>query len=442
MKHIRIGCVLLMLGLCAVAQAAAPKVVKATPDDGQEDVDPKTTEIRIVFDQPMDRRGGWSIVGGGESFPQMIGRPRWIDEKTFVIRVKLKPGHEYWLSINNENFTNFRNVAGESAVPYPISFKTAGDAADAGDAAKVTADDHRQAVQILREAIDENYSHRDLHGLDWAKLFETYGPKLEAALSPQDFAQIAAKLLGENRDIHMWLKVNTRTIGTTQAKYTRNYNYDLLRRKLALTSHDNLVLTAKLEGGIDYLMITAWDADRERAMEAAYEVLAGAKKLIIDVRPNGGGDELMAQRFAGCFIDAPKVYSKNTIRMGGKFHGPFERTVEPNKARPPFRGPVVVLMGPGNMSSCESFLLMMRQNPNCTLIGATSYGSSGNPKPVELGNGVVAFIPSWQDMLPDGTMLEGKGVKPDVEVATTPAQLEETDPVLEEALKRLRAPAR
>lgn len=95
-------------------------------------------------------------------------------------------------------------------------------------------------------------------------------------------------------------------------------------------------------------------------------------------------------------------------------------------------------MGPGNMSSCESFLLMMRQ-AGATLVGEKSYGASGNPKPHDLGNGVTVYLSSWNDMLPDGTPLEGRGVAPDVTVKATPAELEKGDSILDAALKILRA---
>jgi C-terminal processing protease CtpA/Prc len=80
----------------------------------------------------------------------------------------------------------------------------------------------------------------------------------------------------------------------------------------------------------------------------------------------------------------------------------------------------------------------MMKVSGCTLVGAQSYGASGNPNPHDLGNDVTVFLSSWQDMLPDGTPLEGRGVTPDVKVDTTPAQLEKSDPVLEAALKLLR----
>ena len=90
------------------------------------------------------------------------------------------------------------------------------------------------------------------------------------------------------------------------------------------------------------------------------------------------------------------------------------------------------------MSSCEAFLLMMKQVPGAVLVGGRSYGSSGNPKPFDLGIGVTVFLPSWKAMLPDGTVFEGIGIKPDIEVKTTSTELAARDPVLEAALKALR----
>ncbi len=48
----------------AAAVADAPKVIKASPDNGETSVDTATREIRIEFDQPMNPKS-WSWVGGG-----------------------------------------------------------------------------------------------------------------------------------------------------------------------------------------------------------------------------------------------------------------------------------------------------------------------------------------------------------------------------------------
>ena len=72
----------------------------------------------------MNRVAGYSVVGGGETFPTIVGKLRWTDERTFVARLRLEPVHDYELGINGGRFRNFRGEGGESAVPYPIRFHT------------------------------------------------------------------------------------------------------------------------------------------------------------------------------------------------------------------------------------------------------------------------------------------------------------------------------
>jgi C-terminal processing protease CtpA/Prc len=82
--------------------------------------------------------------------------------------------------------------------------------------------------------------------------------------------------------------------------------------------------------------------------------------------------------------------------------------------------------------------MMMQKVPGAKLIGQRSQGSSGNPKPHDLGNGVTVYVPSWRDLNVDGTDLEGVGIAPDIEVKTSPADFTNGDPVLEAGLKYLR----
>ena len=84
--------------------------------------------------------------------------------------------------------------------------------------------------------------------------------------------------------------------------------------------------------------------------------------------------------------------------------------------------------------------MMMQQAPRCTIIGERTAGASGNPKRIDLGNGVAALVPSWKDLDLNGALLETKGIEPHISIRATPADFENGDPVLEEALKHLRAP--
>jgi RNA polymerase sigma-70 factor (ECF subfamily) len=444
------------LALSVAAAAAPPRVVKASPDNGATGVDPATPEIRVVFDQAMNT-GGFSFVGGGETYPKARGKPTWLNDRTCVLPVALEPEHEYWLSINSDRFTNFRSAGGHAAVPYPIAFKTgpakagtspppseAGPAKPAPTPSRLTPELNRAAIAQLKRAIDLDYSYRDLRKVNWDRLLAQAAPSLERTGTPAEFAEAAGKLLAEAKDIHIWLQAGGSTYPSFRRQVDPNCNVAALARLVpGWTAHNDLVSSGRWPDGVRYVLISAWDADKAGQLAPAYDVIRGAdpaRGLIIDVRPNSGGSEPLARQVAGCFVEKPVVYSRNTTRADGKVLGPYDRVLNPNAAGPAYRGKVVVLMGPRNMSSCESFLLMMKQVPGCRLVGARSYGSSGNPKPHDLGNGVTVYLPSWQDLMPDGKLLEGVGVEPDAAVPARAGDFARGDPVLEAALRVLRSP--
>jgi hypothetical protein len=179
----------LALGLAsAAASAEAPKVIKASPDNGDAAVDPATKELRIKFDQDMDVRAGYSVVGGGPTFPQVLAKPKWEDARTLVVSIKLEPDHDYWLSINSDRFANTRGKNGEPATPYPIAFST-GPAAGAAPPPDDVREGNCRAIDALRRAIDNDYAYRDLRNVDWDARFKEAAPKLESAATPAAFAR-------------------------------------------------------------------------------------------------------------------------------------------------------------------------------------------------------------------------------------------------------------
>jgi len=425
--------------------AAAPQVVSTTPTRDQKDVDPGLKEIRVKFDQPMDH-GGQSIVGGGPTFPKIIDKTRWIDAQTLIIPVRLEADHQYRLGFNSQSFKNFTNVQGSPAVPYLLQFHTAAKAGAGQKPATAPVDPqvtNRESIGILRQAIDDDYSYRDLRHVDWAEQFRKYGPEMEHAPSASEFAKAVAKLLEPAGDLHLSVHLGDDVLYPYSGGVPpSNFDSRVVRRDVhGWAEHGKIIATGEIPDGPTYILIRLWDANREQDLKAAYEQIKQAnprRGLVLDVRPNGGGDEPMAQRFAGCFVDTQRVYGKNEIRSGGKFHGPFDRVLKPNADGPRYRGKIAVLMGPRCVSSNESFLLMMRTVPGCKLIGATSRGASGNPKPVELPNGVTVYLSSWRDLLPDGKCFEGVGIAPDIEVRDAAAGASEHDPVLAAAVKYLK----
>jgi RNA polymerase sigma-70 factor (ECF subfamily) len=113
-------------------ETAPPVVVRTQPVAGSTNVDPRTSEIVVQFSKPMqDSSWSWS-TWGDENFPETTGQPRYAsDGRTCVLPVKLEPGKFYATWLNSEKFGNFKDRDGRSAVPYLLTFTTAGSAGGA-----------------------------------------------------------------------------------------------------------------------------------------------------------------------------------------------------------------------------------------------------------------------------------------------------------------------
>lgn len=108
----------------AQQKVAPATVVKTVPENGAKSVNPNVKEIRVTFSREM-QDGSWSWVGGGETFPETTGEPRYLkDKRTCVLPVKLKPNTTYHIGINSGRFGNFKDSRGMSSIPFALSFKT------------------------------------------------------------------------------------------------------------------------------------------------------------------------------------------------------------------------------------------------------------------------------------------------------------------------------
>jgi hypothetical protein len=423
----------------ADCQGAPPQVSRTTPAHHAAEVDPATTTITVEFDQDMDTRS-FSGVRFGTGFPALTGAPRWKDTRTCVFNVKIEAGRIYTLGINGGDHVGFRSPTGESAKAFVLTFRTKG--GNAPPVESLPPEKNLEAIRQLREAIDQRYSYRDLRKVDWPKQFAAHEASLRGAWTSDEFVGGVCQLLGAAQDEHVSVRNGGVQIGTWNSKSVANFSLPTLKKVVPNWKQINpIVATGKFDGGIGYLLISGWNREARAGGIEALKELADCKALVLDVRPNMGGDETDAGQIAGRFLTEARVYARHRFRDASKPGGFTEtqgRTLTPVPPGMRFTGRVAVLIGPLNISSNESFILMMKQAPSVKLIGQRTYGSSGNPKPVNLANGVTVNLPTWQAFFPDGSLLEGKGIDPDILVPTRPADFRDRDPVLEKALEWLR----
>ncbi len=309
------------------------------------------------------------------------------------------------------------------------------------------------AWDALLDAILNDYSHRDRVARDWPGRFAGFRAAAVQAESSTVFAAVAADVLAGARDVHLWLRVEGRKVETCPIGRAGNRDETLPRASVpgAKALSDDMCSAVIAREGlppIAYMALSAWPADAtsvEPAVAFIYSLAGrGIERLIVDVRDNAGGAEATARCFASHLVREQTTYARHRFRDRrapdgwGRWRN---RVIAP--ASPPgdgarrFEGRIVVLSGPRSLSATESFLLMMRHGARAMLIGQNSGGSSGAPKPFDLGNGVIAFIPTWETRDPDGAALEGRGIAPDSRVEWSAEPASENDPVLEAAIEAL-----
>lgn len=424
---------LAMGGFPAPVSAAGPHVAATTPASGDGGVEPGLTEIRVTFDQPMDP-SSYSFVALGSGFPHVTGQPYWVDDFTVALPVHLEPDQAYWLLLNSSNAQGFRNRSGAPAVPHLLGFWTAG-GADGEDPDDVQSTRNRRSYAQVVEIMTVYYSYKDRLGIDWARRLAAAEERLLA--SPNDFL-FGLRLidtLAPARDPHLSVGINDVRLPTTWAVPPPNYNLQAVLTRLTNVRRWSTAVVSGETESIGYVLVGGWVPEAAAAAEAI-AALRHKEALIVDVRPNSGGDERVAQLVAGCFTDQAIPYAKSLTMdpETREFARSHTRTFQPNPDCGPYGGQVIVLTGPQVMSSNESFLMMMRQ-AGATLFGAPSFGSSGNPKPYELDNGLVLYVPQWQDMDLDGRLVEGNGITPDILLDLAPDRFVADDPVFGAAVE-------
>jgi hypothetical protein len=422
------------------ADKEPPKIVTLEPEDQSLELEAKkVTKLVVTFDRPMST-STWSFCGGGPNFPKIKGTPYWDNPKRVVAIVELEPDHQYNLSLNCPAAGNFRSSDGVSLVPVPWSFRTLPDKLP--DQAKQKTE-NRTGYEALQKTLADSYSYYDLRVKDWNKLLKAHEAAILGAKTTGGWTAHVAKMLAATEDIHLHLKYGDATFATGKRAIDSLFRSKLLAQYVQSRPLGERCIEGRTDDGIGYLMIASWEnANDVAAIEQALPKLRECKAMVVDVRPNAGGDELLAQRVAAWFVEGTKVYAKDRfrVRAGKDGFGPvLDRSITGHaEADKRFDVPIAVLTSRYVMSSNESFVMMMKQAKDCTVVGQKTYGSSGCPKPHELPNGVTIVVPSWQDLRLDGTCFEGEGLKPDVEVPGEAKDFETKDPILESALALLR----
>ena len=188
----------------------------------------------------------------------------------------------------------------------------------------------------------------------------------------------------------------------------------------------------QLGNNIGYVRFNHWAEPADVKFIAALASMREVHGLIIDLRGNPGG-------FLSVVHTVTKhLLTEKTLVSSWKFRN---RRVEYSfdSARDAYPGPVVVLIDACSTSSSEYFAGSMQAIKRAVIVGERSPGYLLIANWKKLLNGTSFMYAFAQPIMPDGNVIEGNGVVPDIEVRLDrEALLEGKDSQLEAAVNYIK----
>lgn len=230
-----------------------------------------------------------------------------------------------------------------------------------------------------------------------------------------------------------------------------------------------------LQDNVAYVAINTFMDRDDKSVVKEFEKflpeLYKAKKMVIDIRDNGGGNSRNAvdiiKYLTSDTIIQMSVWSTREHNAAFKSWSPNIPTLEiednewakkaylmgqdnyyyvadysPNRADTDKKRiviPTAILIGNNTFSAAEDFLIYVDNLEHMIKIGEPTGGSTGNPLFFDLPGGGSGRVCTKKDTYPDGRIFVGVGVLPDITVKYTfEDYVKNQDPVLNEALKYLK----
>jgi carboxyl-terminal processing protease len=162
---------------------------------------------------------------------------------------------------------------------------------------------------------------------------------------------------------------------------------------------------------VGYIYIREFSQPTKQQFEEAIdEVIASGKRgLILDMRNNPGGLLSTTVEIADEFLDGGTILSERE-RDG------TEKSFTAKRGGAATEIPVVILLNRFSASGSEVLAAALHDNDRATIVGEKSFGKGTVNVSNDLDDGGQLYVSIARWLTPDGTLIDGVGIRPDVPV--------------------------
>lgn len=205
----------------------------------------------------------------------------------------------------------------------------------------------------------------------------------------------------------------------------KSFSVEIVRARVELPVTDTAMY-----GDVGYVALSSFSEKALSSLEGDLGSLQerGAHAIILDLRGNPGGLLVQAVGVADLFLDDGVIASQRS-RTGS------EQTYKARDGDLAETIPLVVLIDGGSASASEVVAGALQDHDRAVLIGQTSFGKGAVQYVHDMQDGSQVHVTAAVWLTPDGTLIDGQGLDPDITVDLDENPGSDQDPFIKAALQ-------
>ena len=314
--------------------------------------------------------------------------------------------------------------------------------------------------EILWNTFHEQYVYFEERGVDWQMLYDKYRAQIKEDLTDPELYAICRRMLEELDDGHVSIvapkKIRKKAAIINNRKKLPNADFTGLRRALVdkylktpNTHNLSRVVWGKINDKVGYIQLNGMEAladygitpdmtskeatkiYRKKLIESPNPLsdqIAGVKsamqkvildlgdteQIIMDLRFNRGGEDMVGLTALSHLVDEEKTVFSKKHRIGNSYSATYDYRLAP--AENTYQGKLTILQSHWSVSAAEIMLLASLKYDDIERMGSPSEGAFSDILPKVLPNGWDFGLSNQVYLDAEGVSYEAKGIPVNVDL--------------------------